>query len=228
MCPRGSCPGTAFSGPMSRFRRFSVCVSCPRCWSSFCCNFPGFRGLAEVVLEASCRLKPARGFPPRVAWRKSRDVFSDTYIWSVLLAWGSRPGGDADGSSRSYKLVVAENWKGQSCEAVRSEKPSYSNRARKWWFWKRHFCWFGCIALMGHLVLKKLRRAHSHDGMGMIQLELEWCPVVLLIFFLFWCSLFKWQMWLTESFRNRGSLRKRSCLLGANVSTCKQWKLWYF
>lgn len=70
MCPRGSCPGTAFSGPMSRFRRFSVCVSCPRCWSSFCCNFPGFRGLAEVVLEASCRLKPARGFPP--GWHEEK------------------------------------------------------------------------------------------------------------------------------------------------------------
>lgn len=62
-----------------------------------------------------------RGGSPRLVWRKNRDVFSDTYIWSVLLAWGSRPGGDADGSGRSYKLVVAENWKGQSCEAGRSE-----------------------------------------------------------------------------------------------------------
>lgn len=28
-------------------------------------------------------------------------------------------------------------------------------------------------------------------------------------FFLFLCSLFKWQMWLTESFRDRGSLIKK-------------------
>lgn len=63
--------------------------------------------------------------PPRVVRRESRDVFSDTYIWSVLLAWESRPGGAADGSGRSYKLLVAENWKGQSCEAVRSATPLF-------------------------------------------------------------------------------------------------------
>lgn len=82
---------------------------------------------------------------PRVVWRESRDVFSDTYIWSVLLAWESRAGGAADGSGRSYKLLVAENWKGQSCKAVRRETLLFY-QTEKVVVFECCFCRFGCTA----------------------------------------------------------------------------------
>lgn len=79
MCPRGSCPVTAFSGPMCPFRDFACPVQGAEV--DFCCDFAGFEGFARVV--SSC-LEAVRfeleGPPPRVARRGSRDVFSDTYI----------------------------------------------------------------------------------------------------------------------------------------------------
>lgn len=42
-------------------------------------------------------------------------------------------------------------------------------------------------------------------------------------FFFSWCSPFKWQTRLTAS-EIEGRLRKKECLLGASVSTFKQWK----
>lgn len=181
MCPRGSCPGTAFSGPMSRFRWFSVCVSCPRCWSSFCCNFPGFRGLAEVVLEASCCLKPARGFPPGWHEEKAGMCFQtrifDPCFWRGEADQVETQMDPADPISlwwqRIGKVRAVRQW---------GVKPSDLNGPRKWWFWNSYFCWFGCIPLITHCS-KKLRGAQHQDGMGKIQQDLEWCPLVLLIFF---------------------------------------------
>lgn len=153
MCPRGSCPGTAFSGPMSRFRRFSVCVFCPRCWSSFCCNFQGFWGLAGVVLEASCRLKAEREFPPGWYEEKAGMCFQ-TRIFDPSF-WRGEPGqvetqmDPADPISlwwqRIGKVRAVRQW---------GVKRSHSNGPRKWWFWKCHFCWFWCLALMRNLVQK--------------------------------------------------------------------------
>lgn len=50
MCPRGSCPVTAFSGPMCPFRDFACPVQGAEV--DFCCDFAGFEGFARVV--SSC------------------------------------------------------------------------------------------------------------------------------------------------------------------------------
>lgn len=80
MCPRGSCPVTAFSGPMCPFRDFACPVQGAEV--DFCCDFAGFEGFARVVsscLEA-VRFELEGPPPPGGTKRKQGCVFRHVYL----------------------------------------------------------------------------------------------------------------------------------------------------
>lgn len=215
-----------FRGQWADFSDF-LSVSCPRCWSSFCCNFPGFRGLAEVVLEASCHLKPARGFPPGWYEEKAGMCFQtrifDPSFWRGEADQVETQMDPADPISLWWQKIG-------KVRAVRqwAVKPFYSNGPRKWWFWKCHFCWFGEQCLDETTGSEKVEGSPASGWDGNDTTGIGVMSTGFVNIFLFWCSLFKLQMRLTESFRDRGSLIKNVIFGGTNVSTLKQWKLWYF
>jgi len=234
MCPGGSRPGAAFSGPMGRFRRFCVCVSCPRCWSSFCCDFPGFRGFAEVILETCFHLKLGWGFPPGWHEEKAGMCFPtrifDPSFWRGKAGQVELQMDLADPISFWWRRIG-------KVRAVRQrgEKPPYANAPRKLWFWEYRCCLFEYVASDEISGSEKVERNpvsgwDGSDAGGIAVMSTDSGNFLFCFGLVSWCSLFKWQTRLTESFRNRGSLRKKHVFWGqvsqhlSNRSlSCKLW-----